>query len=100
MKRKLFLILLVAMLSMMFVACASSKAPADPAKDEATALLAEVDGLKAECEAAGGEAKFGSWGRAVSIYDLGTTYLDKGMYTEALQPLGQAKTYFSGYLGK
>ncbi len=54
MKRKLFLILLVAMLSMMFVACASkADAPADPAMEEAVALMEEVNSLKAEAEAAG-----------------------------------------------
>ena len=100
MKRKLFLILLVAMLSMMFVACASSKAPADPAKDEATALFEEVNTLKAECEAAGLDKTAGKWGRAESIYFLGSTYFEKEMYTESLQPLGQAKTYFTGFLGK
>lgn len=101
MKRKLFLILLVAMLSMMFVACASStKAPADPAQDEAMALMEEVNMLKAEAEAAGAPESFGKWGRAMSIYDLGTTYFDKEMYTASLQPLGQAKTYFTKASGK
>ena len=100
MKRKLFLILLVAMLSMMFVACASTKAPADPAMDEAVALFDEVNVLKAECEAAGLDKTAGKWGRAESIYFLGATYMEKDMYTAALQPLGQAKTYFSGFLGK
>ena len=100
MKRKLFLILLVAMLSMMFVACASTSAPADPAKDEATALYEEVNTLKAECETAGLDKTAGKWGRAISIYELGSIYMDKEMFTEALPPLGQAKTYFSGFLGK
>ena len=101
MKRKLFLILLVAMISMMFVACASkADAPADPAKDEAVALMDEVNSLKADAEAAGAPESFGKWGRAMSIYDLGVTYFDKEMYTESLQPLGQAKTYFTSAAGK
>ena len=96
MKRKLFLLVLVALLSMMFVACASgTKAPADPAMDEAVALMAEVNALKAEAEAAGAPESFGKWGRAMSIYDLGVTYFEKDMFTASLQPLGQAKTYFT-----
>ena len=96
MKRKLFLILLVAIISMMFVACATdSKAAADPAKAEAMALFDEVNSLKAEAEAKGAPESFGKWGRAISIYDLGSIYMDKEMYSEALAPLGQAKTYFS-----
>ncbi len=101
MKRKLFIILLIAMLSVMFVACASSaKAPADPKKDEAVALMDEVNKLKAEAVKMGAPEKQKKWGRAESIYDLGVTYFEKEMYTESLQPLGQAKTYFKKFTGK
>jgi hypothetical protein len=99
MKRKLFLVVLVAIVALMFASCASSeKAPADPAEAEAKALYAEINDLQAKCLAAGLDKKVSSWGRAESIHFLATQYMEKGMYTAALQPAGQAKVYYEGYL--
>ena len=95
MRRKLSLILVVNVMTMFFVACASrTESPTeDPAMNESMALMEEVNGLKAEAEAAGAPENFGKGGRAMSIYELGAIYYDKGMYTESLQPLAQSKTY-------
>ncbi|MDX9800863.1 MAG: hypothetical protein RBT69_05940 [Spirochaetia bacterium] len=101
MKRKLFLVVLVAIVAMMFVACASSEsAPADPKEAEAKALYAEVLDLEAKCLAAGLDKKMSNWGRAESIQFLATQYMEKKMYTAAMEPLGQAKVYYTGYLKK
>ncbi len=104
MKRKLFLVVLVAMVAMMFAACASSApAPESPDKDKALALYAEVKDLHAQCIAKNVKTyverdKPTSWGRAESIEFLGAQYIEKKMYTEALQPLGQAKVYYTDFL--
>ncbi len=100
MKRKLFLVVLVAIVGMMFVACASSApaAAADPKEAEAKALYAEVQDLQAKCLAAGLDKKNSNWGRAESIQFLGMQYMEKKMYTAAMEPLGQAKVYYTGYL--
>lgn len=102
MKKKLILVVLAVMAIMLFVACASSGSTAkeSPDKAEAVALYDEVNNLRTESMAAGDAKTQSDFGRAESIYELGRIYMEKGMYTEALQPLGQAKTYFSGYLGK
>ena len=99
MKRKLFLVVLVAIVGMMFVACASAPAAAaDPKEAEAKALYAEVQDLQAKCLAAGLDKKNSNWGRAESIQFLGAQYMEKKMYTAAMEPLGQAKVYYTGYL--
>ena len=99
MKRKLFLVVLVVLAAMMFAACASS-APvaADPAEAEAKALYAEVNDLQTKCIAAGMDKSKSNWGRAESIHFLGSVYMENEMYTAALEPLGQAKVYYTGYL--
>lgn len=99
MKRKLFLVVLVAIVAFMFASCASSaSAPESPDKDEAVALYAEVNNLRTEFLKQGKDLTKDPYGRAESIYALGSIYMEKKMYTEALQPLGQAKTYYSGFL--
>ena len=106
MKRKLFLVVLVAIVAMMFAACATSApVPESPDKDKAIALYAEVQTLQKECITKNVSAYANrdaavptSWGRAESIQFLGSQYMEKKMYTEALQPLGQAKVYYTGYL--
>lgn len=104
MKKKLILVVLAVMVIMLFAACASSGSTAatkeSPNKAEAMALYDEVNTLRTESMDAGDAKTQDDFGRAESIYELGRIYMEKGMYTEALQPLGQAKTYFSGYLGK
>lgn len=101
MKRKLFLVVLVAIVAMMFAACASSaktEAPASPDQEKAVALFAEVNTLRADFLKQGKDLTKDPYGRAEAIYELSRIYMDKKMYTEALPGLGQCKTYYTNFL--
>ena len=98
MKRKLFLVVLVAFVAMMFAACATSApVPESPDKDKAVALYAEVNALRDKFLTQKKDLTQEPYGRAESIYALSSIYMEKKMYTEALPGLGQAKTYYTKF---
>jgi hypothetical protein len=90
--------IVAAIVGLMFVSCASSGAAASPDKDEAIALYNEVKALRAEFLKQGKDVTQEPYGRAEGIYALSELYIEKKMYTEALPGLGQAKTYYTGFL--
>ena len=100
-RKKVLLIALISFVALFIgltFACAS-KEPVSPDKAEATALYAEVTELRTKWLTTGTrDETVEPFGRAKAIYDLSTLYMDRGMYTEALPGLGQAKTYYTRFL--
>ena len=97
--KKVLVLALICFAGLMFFACASgAKEAADPKKDEAIALFAEVKDLRAQFLKLGKDVTQEPYGRGESIYLLSEIYMEKKMYTEALPGLGQAKTYYTNWL--
>ncbi len=94
--------IVAAIAGLMFVACASgeTKEATNPDKDKAVALYNEVKALRADFLKQGKDLTQEPYGRAESIYALSEIYMEKKMYTEALPGLGQAKTYYQGFVKK
>jgi len=94
-RKNVLLIALICIAGLMLFACASG--PANPDKEKAVALYAEVNALRAEFLKQGKDLTQEPYGRAESIYYLSSIYMEKKMYTEALPGLGQAKKYYEGF---
>ncbi|MCL2293438.1 MAG: leucine-rich repeat domain-containing protein [Spirochaetes bacterium] len=70
-------------------------------KQTAVAMLAEITELRAEWLRTGTRnERVEPFGRALAIYDTSAMYIERGMYTEALDGLGQAKRYYLRFLGR
>ena len=77
-----------------------SSTTVDSDKNRAIALYEEVKALRIEFMRLGRDVTQEPFGRAESIYLLSELYVQRGMYTESLPGLGQAKTYYLRFLGR
>jgi hypothetical protein len=70
----------------------------DPERDNALALLAEVTEYRNQFLLLGRDLTQDPFGRAEAIFDLVSMYVERGMYTEAMPGLGQARTAYRSFL--
>ena len=101
-KKKVLLIALICFVSLAFIACGGGRAAQEPNpdRDAAIALFNEVKELRAEFLKQGQDETQEPYGRAKAIYDLSELYVQRGLFAESMDGLGQAKTYYLRFLGR
>ncbi|MCL2791863.1 MAG: hypothetical protein FWD87_02120 [Spirochaetaceae bacterium] len=100
-KKKVLLIALICIAGLILVSCGRRQEEPNPDRDAAMALLSEVRELRAEWLRTGTRDETAEpFGRAKAIYDLSVMYVERGMYAESMDGLGQARTYYLRFLGR
>lgn len=97
MKKSLALLIAIILSFGVFVSCASScskkNAVDETDKDAAIALYEECKTLKDQVPEA--KKSVDGFTRGFAIFSLAENYIEKKLYTEALEPLGQVKKYWT-----
>jgi len=100
-RKKVLLIALICFVSLAFIACGGGKAEEpNPDRDAAIALFNEVKDLRAEFLKQGQDETQEPYGRAKAIFELSELYVQRGLFAESMDGLGQAKTYYLRFLGR
>ncbi|MCQ2604536.1 MAG: hypothetical protein MJ215_05790 [Spirochaetia bacterium] len=104
MKKSLAILMTLVLVIGLLAGCASSKATAlineNPAENEYAALGLYNTCLDLQAKVAEDKKATETYTKGVSIFSAGKACVEKGLYTEALAPLGQTQKFWSSIQDK